>query len=97
MEGLSSLGPGRATAQLENALEEIDVAEDMAITTQALLDLDDDPNEWFFDVIIRSEDGSVSFGIFDSSFMFVEGPPDLERAVVSEFVDTTEVDWAIDT
>lgn len=85
-------GQGWKTARLTDALEAIDVADDLEITTATLTDLDDDPDEWFFDVIIRTNDGSLSFGIFDSGWMFVEGPRDEVIEIGTEFEHVVEHD-----
>ena len=67
-------GQGLKTARLEDAERASGAAAEVSLSTEELLDLDNDPNEWFFDVVIRTSDRSLAFGIFDSGCMFVEGP-----------------------
>ena len=90
-------GQGLRTGRLEDRVNEIELGDDIIVTTELLLSLDRDPNEWFYDVIIRTLDRSLSLGIFDSGFMFVEGPAGVARAAAAPFELVEEAEGQIDT
>lgn len=85
-------GQGLKTARLEDAERASGAAGEVSVSTEELLDLDDDPDEWFFDVVIRTSDRSLAFGIFDSGCMFVEGPHAQVIEIGKAFDDVTEQD-----
>ena len=66
-------GQGLKTVRLQNELRERGEYGEIFVSTADLLDLDSDPDEWFFDVTIKTSDRTLAFGIFDSGYMFVDG------------------------
>lgn len=88
-------GQGFKTARLGD-LTSPSPEDETPVDTAALVDLDDDPDEWFYDIVIRTPDRSLTFGIFDSSYMFVDGPRDQVLAIVRDFDDVKESDFDFD-
>ena len=84
-------GQGDKTARLEDSIGP-SPEDDALIDTATLIDLDDDPDEWFYDVVIRLPDRSLTFGIFDSGCLFLDGRCALVRRIARPFERVTEVD-----
>ena len=85
-------GQGLKTVRFQNELRELGQFGEINVSTEELLGLDDDPDEWFFDVVIRTSDRSLAFGIFDSGCMFVEGPRAQVIEIGNAFDDVIEQD-----
>lgn len=77
------LGINRLNAQL-------DVESSVRLEVHELAALLPGFAEWFYWLDAVSDDGTVRFGVVDSSYMFVDGPPAVIEAVVTCFRETRE-------
>lgn len=81
-------GYGLAINQLSDELDALsEVHMDAQVMEAFLPGLD----EWLFWFDAVTGDGRVSFGVFDSSYMFVDGPPDVITAVRLSFDEVRSV------
>lgn len=81
-------GHGERVCALEDEVEE---KGSVVLSGQALMSLPEgDDDEWFEDIDVEVESLALRFGRFDSSFLYVEGPEALVRAVAAHF---TNVGW----
>ncbi len=71
--------------------EQLDVEPIVRMAVEDVVALLPGVNEWFYWFEAATQDGTVSFGLIDSSFMFVEGPPGVIETVRSNFGETREI------
>jgi len=76
---------------LNRLSEQLDSESTVRMTIEEVVALLPGLNEWLYWFDAVTQDGTVSFGLTDSSFMFVEGPPGVIEAVKSSFDETREV------
>lgn len=71
--------------------EQLDAQESVQMDVQELASMLPGLDEWFYWLDAVSDDETVSFGIIDSSYMFVDGPPALIEAARRCFKETREI------
>jgi len=71
--------------------EQLDAAPHISLALEELVVLLLGLNEWLYWFEAVNEDGTVRFGLADSSYMFVEGPAELLDDVRRCFDETSEV------
>ena len=71
--------------------EQLDSHESVRMDIQELASMLPGLDEWFYWLDVSSTDETVSFGITDSSYMFIDGPPSLIEAARRCFELTREI------
>lgn len=71
--------------------EQLEAQASIRMDVQELASMLSGLDEWFYWLDAVSTDETVSFGIIDSSYMFVDGPPALIEAARRCFEETREI------
>jgi hypothetical protein len=82
-------GYGERIAHLESLLDDADVVE---VGEQELGELLQGRDEWFYELDVRNSDGSIRFGLLDSSAMFLDASEDVRVTAVEGFGDVRSSD-----
>ena len=65
--------------------DEVERNGEVIMRPAALIQISDDPEQWFYDLACRSVDEDISFGLIDSGRLFVEGSSPRLKEIIRAF------------